>query len=364
MGVVKDRNNVIEADGIDGNGNRTKVKPLVSIILSAYNEATIIEENLAVLLESLNALEDKFDWEILIINDGSTDNTGALGELFAKENPKIKVFHHRKNRGLGKGLQTGIDNSLGDYVITLDIDLSISPENIARMLEKIIETKVKVVIGSPMLEGAKMEGMPWYRRFLTIWANKFLSFIVPGRISTLTCMARAYDGEFLRSLNLRSMGMEIMPEILYKTMIMHENIEEIPVDLIWNTAENSKGNRVSSMGIYKHTIATLFTGFLLKPFLFFILPGLLLFLFSLYPITWMLVHFFNEYATAAGPGILERSSRSIEVAYQLHPHTFLVAFFSLLLAIQLIAVGFQSLQNKHYFEEVFNLVTKLYRKKN
>lgn len=362
MSVLKDREVNINGNHIDK--LPAGAKPLVSIIFSAYNEGAIIEKNIAATVEYLKTLQNRYDWELIIVNDGSSDNTGTFGELIAKENPKIKIFHHRKNQGLGKGLQTGIENSSGEYVLTLDIDLSHSPDHISRLLEKIVETKAKVVIASPMLKGGKLGGMPWYRRLLSIAANKFLSFIAPGKISNLTCMSRAYDGEFIRGLNLRSMGMEIMPEILYKTMIMHENIEEIPAELIWKNEANETGNRVSSMKILSHTLSTLFTGFLLRPFLFFILPGLLLFLFSLYPITWMFIHFFTEYANVSGATFLDRSSNALEIAYQLHPHTFIVAFFSLFLSVQLVAVGFQSLQNKHYFEEIFNIATKLYRRKH
>lgn len=340
-----------------------KPKPLLTIVLSAYNEGAILEQNLQYLTLFLDSLQDKFDWEIILVNDGSKDNTGALAEIFAKGHSNVRVFHHRKNGGLGMGLQTGINQSKGDYVITWDIDLSCSPKNIPRMLEKIIDSKAKIVIASPSLKGARMKGMPWYRRFLSVCANKFLSKIAPVHVSNLTSMARVYEGEFIRNLNLRSMGMEIMPEIIYKTTIMNGRIEEIPADVIWNAEDHPLGNRKSSMRIFRHTIATLFTGFLLRPFVFFILPGLCLFLFSLYSITWMFIHFFREYPTALGSTVIERASGALETAFQLHQHTFFVAFFSLLISIQLIAVGFQALQNKHYFEELFNLLTKLNSKK-
>jgi len=315
-------------------------------------------------MDYINHQADKFNWEIIVVNDGSTDNTGALAEIFSKSNKKIKVYHHRKNRGLGKGLQTAFDHSLGDIVITLDIDLSTHPEYILKMIEKLNETDAEVVIASPMLKGGLMSGMPWYRYILSICANKFLSYFAPGNISSLTSMSRAYKGEFIRGLSLHSSGMEIMPEILYKTLIMNGKIEEIPGCLIWNTAENSKAKRISKMPIFKHTIATLFSGFLLKPFLFFIFPGLLLSCFSLYSVSWMFIHFFNEYAHVTGTSFLDRATNALEIAYRLHPHTFLISLFSILLSIQLIAIGFLSLQNKHYFEEMFYVITRSNYKKN
>jgi glycosyltransferase involved in cell wall biosynthesis len=350
-----------ELNGSDKMGFAHARKPLVSLLLSAYNEEAILEDNLSHFVAYLTTLEDRFEWEIILINDGSIDSTGVLGEKFSKANPKIKIFHHHTNYGLGKGIQTAIENSKGDYVITYDVDLSMSTDHIEKLLQKIIKSKAKVVIASPMLKGGKFEGMPAYRKILSFCANRFLSFFAAEKVSSLTSMARAYDGDFIRSLNLRSIGMEIMPEIIYKTTILHERIEEIPAGVVWHSV-NGKPARISKMRIFRHTLATLFTGFLLKPFLFFILPGLLFFLFALYPITWLFLHFFHEYSLTPAGSFLDRASEGLASAYQLHPHTFLVSFFSLFLSIQLIALGFHSLQNKHYFEELFNFMTKLNQK--
>lgn len=344
----------------NGTGNSSpEEKPLVSLLLSAYNEEAILERNILILVDYLNSLKDSYDWEIILVNDGSQDMTGTIGEKLAKGNPNIRMYHHHINSGLGKGLQTAISHSRGNYLVTFDVDLSMSPDHIGKLLHKISQTKAEVVIASPMLKGGKLKGMPWYRKVLSICANRFLSFFSSEKISSLTSMVRVYDGDFIRSLNLRSMGMEIMPEILYKAMILQGKIEEIPASLVWE-AKGSGGapGRISKMKIFRHTLATLFTGFLLKPFLFFILPGLFLLLFSLYPVFWMFVHFFDEYAKITSGTFLDRASEGLKSAFELYPHTFLVAFFSLVLAIQLIAVGLQSLQNRHYFEEMFNLMTK------
>lgn len=337
-------------------------KHSVSLLLSAYNEDAILETNLRKLLDYFRSLEG-MEWEIVLVNDGSTDQTGVIADSLAEENPRIRVFHHRTNYGLGKGLQTAIEKSRGDYVITYDLDLSMSMDHIGRLLDKILTTNAKVVIASPVLAEGKYIGMPYYRKFLSLSANKFLSFFSPEKISCLTSMARAYNGDYIRNLNLRSSGMEIMPEILYKTMVLHESMEEIPATLAWEQKDPHKPRRTSKMKIISHTLGTLFAGFLLKPFLFFILPGLLLFLFSLYPFTWMMIHFFHEYALIQTPeSFTSHASDALAKAYELHPHTFVIAFFSLVLSIQLLAIGLQSLQSKHYFEELFNLLTKMYRR--
>ena len=99
-------------------------KPLVSIILPAYNEEVLIERNIGILYKYLETLPKKFLWEILVVNDGSQDKTGEIAEKLKDSYSNLRVFHHKVNRNLGTALRTGFKNSLGDYVIVMDIDLS------------------------------------------------------------------------------------------------------------------------------------------------------------------------------------------------------------------------------------------------
>ncbi|GAB4232675.1 MAG: hypothetical protein Tsb0021_11460 [Chlamydiales bacterium] len=333
--------------------------PLVSVVVAAYNESSILYEHLTVICDYLVSIQSEFDWELIIINDGSKDQTGEIADQFAKERDRVTVYHHPVNRGLGQSLQDGFQLTKGDYVVTLDIDLSCGPEYVLKMVQKLIESDADIVIASPYMKGGQMSNVPFHRKVLSIAANRFLSALAPGHLTSLTCMVRAYKGTFIRSLDLRATGMEIMPEILYKAMIMNGKIEEIPAHLDWSLQIQPESKRKSSMKIVSHTMATIFTGFLLRPFLFIILPGIFLFLFSLYPITWMFIHFFSELENVSGEGALHRASQALAIAYELHPHTFLVGLLSLVLSIQLIASGFLSLQNKQYYEEMYYLITHL-----
>lgn len=337
-------------------------KPMISLVISALNESSILLDHLTILDHYMKTLESQYDWELILINDGSDDSTGALAALYAQSHPNTHVIHHQVNQGLGQSLQDGFAVSRGDYIVTFDIDLSCSPEHIQKLLSKIEESGAKVVIASPTMKGGSMKNVPWLRKTLSVWANRFLSFSSTGNISNLTFMVRAYNGPFIRSLYLRSKGMDIMPEIINKTLILKEKIVEIPGHLDWSLQNSPTVNRRSSMKILKHTVATIITGFLLRPFMFFIFPGLLLLLFSLYPNIWMLIHFFGEFAQSTGETFFDQVSEASEVSYRLHPHTFFIGLISLVLSIQLIAIGLQSLQSKHYFEELFNLSTQIYRK--
>ena len=90
-------------------------------------------------------------------------------------------------------------------------------------------------------------------------------------------MVRVYDGRFLRSLDLRAMDTEINTEIIYKAQILHARIVEIPAHLDWSFASTGGTRRAATnFRFSRSTISSLFSSFLFRPFLFFMLPGLIL----------------------------------------------------------------------------------------
>ena len=342
-------------------GERAPSRPMVSVVVPAYNEAAIVEANLAALYGYMETLEDEYRWEIVVVDDGSTDQTGALAEAFSRGRKNVRVLRHVVNFGAGQAFKFAFNHCRGDYIVTMDLDLSYSPDHIRRLLTQIRNTRAKVVVASPYMKGGLISHVPWLRRILSVWANHFLS-AAEGSLSTLTSMVRAYDARFVRTLNLRSMGLEINPEVIYKAELLRARIEEIPAHLDWKLQNAAGPRRKSSMKVGRHILSTLLSGFLFKPFMFFIIPGLVLLLFSLYVNAWMLVHFFEQYQKFPQlTWFFSRASAAVATAYQEAPHTFLVGLMSLTVAIQFISLGILALQSKRYFEEIFHLGTTIYR---
>ncbi len=341
-------------------------KPLVSLVVPAYNEENIIVESLTELCQYMESLKELYRWELIVVNDGSTDRTAELIDDFARNRDNVRPLHHMYNFRLGQALRYAFENCRGDYVVTLDADLSYSPDHIGRMLAKIRETGAKIVVASPYMKGGKVSNVPWMRKQMSRWANRFLSLTVTKndlvrQLSTLTGLARAYERKFLDKLNLKAMDMDIHPEILYKAMILRARIVEIPAHLCWKPAKTTAGaekKRQSSLRILKAIIASLISGFTFRPFMFFILPGLFLILLSLVPIGWTFIHtytLYQELAATTLPTVDLDVSDAIAAAFQQAPHAFIVGGFTLMIAIQLITLGILSLQNKRYFEELFHL---------
>ena len=337
-------------------------RPLVSLVVPAFNEAAIVEHNLARLCTYMQSLESRFRWEVVVINDGSTDATGDLADEFAKTHANVRVFHHITNFGLGQAFKFAFNRCRGEYVITLDADLSYSPDHIAQLLQKIQQTRAKIVVASPYMEGGKISDVPWLRRVFSVAANRFLARAANGELSTLTSMVRVYDGRFLRSLNLRAQGMEIMPEIIYKAKLLGARIEEIPAHLDWSELRARVTSRRSSMRLWRHTVSIILSGFLFRPVMFFILPGLAMLLFALYVNGWTVAHFIAHFqALSQYPDFFGRASAAVSAAYAESPHTFIIGISALMLSIQLVGLGILALQNKNYFEEMFHLASTIYR---
>lgn len=344
--------------------NRIEQLPLVSIVVPAYNEATLIEMHLDILCRYLERLEHDYRWEIILVNDGSRDNTGELAEAFARTRPDVHVIHHPMNMGLGQALKTGFSHCRGRYIVTVDLDLSYSPAHIELLLNKLRQTRAKVVVTSPYMRGGKVSNVPWLRRFLSVWANRFLSLAARRNLSTLTGMVRAYDAEFLQQLNLKSSDMAVNPEIIHKAMLLEAPVEEVPAHLNWQHQQVSKApqsRRKSSMKIWQHTWSIFYYGFVFRPVMFFIIPSLIFFLLALYAGAWVLIHCWTNYQQLAQITRFPDPTEAVAAAFQQAPHTFIIGGMLMTLAIQLFSLGILAVQSKRYFEEIFYLGSAIYR---
>jgi glycosyltransferase involved in cell wall biosynthesis len=119
--------------------------PGISAVIPLYNE----EENVPLLLERLvpvlGSLTD--DWEIILVNDGSTDRTQTVLEQYAVEEPRIRVIELRRNYGQTAALAAGIHHASKELVVTLDGDLQNDPADIPRMVDELLRGKYDVVHG-------------------------------------------------------------------------------------------------------------------------------------------------------------------------------------------------------------------------
>ncbi len=345
--------------------NNKNSKPFISLVLPCYNEEAILEINLAAITTYLNSKNEKYQWEILMINDGSTDNTGIIADKIAKRDERIRVFHHPVNLNLGRALQTGFLNAKGDIIVVLDIDLSYSVDHIEKLVDTLITTMADVVIASPYMEGGEVTSVPFFRILMSKCVNKLLRIASHEKINTFTGMVRAYRSKFIRSVNLKTVDYEVNPEIIYKAILLRARIIEIPGHLDWTEQNRYVQSRSSSIKIFRGFFSGLMSAFIFRPYFFFMSIGTILLGLSLYELLWLLYDTLIALKTILieSPNIEYPFSYSLTIQFQKNPQTFLVGGITFVTAIQFLSLGFISLQNKRYFEELFHLITSI-RKQN
>lgn len=191
----------------------------LSVVIPVYNERATIETILARVKES------PFAKEILVVDDGSTDGTREY--LQALRDPEIRVLLHPRNRGKGAAVRTGITASTGDMLVIQDADLEYSPSDYPALLKPIMDGNADVVYGSRFL-GVHRVFMFWHYT-----ANRVLTFITNVLYNTMltdmeTCY-KAFRGDVIRGLPLRSDGFDIEPEITAKVFKRHLRVYEMPI---------------------------------------------------------------------------------------------------------------------------------------
>jgi len=171
----------------------------VSVVLPAYNEASCIGTLLDRIHDSLDGLKTRY--EVVVVDDGSEDNTVEVVEQRAARMP-IRILRHETNLGYGAALQTGLleASRLSDVVVTMDADDSHDPHLIPEMLAA-IDNGHDVVIASRMQPGGAVVGVPFHRRLLSDVASIVLRVVMPmDGVRDFTSGYRAYRATLLNSL--------------------------------------------------------------------------------------------------------------------------------------------------------------------
>lgn len=327
----------------------------VSVIVPAFNEEEHIHDNLTRLLRRLDASWPNSS-ELIMIDDGSTDATRRIAQELAEREERLTVIGHKTNLGLGMALRTGFRAARGDYLVTFDADLSYGLDLIDSLVSTIHATGCKVVVASPYMEGGTVSGVPRLRAWLSRIANGLLRRLSNSHVSTVTGMVRAYDRRFLQMLSLKAVDNQINAEIIYKTELMREGIVEIPAHLRWTRTDEDTKRRKMHLSLLRTSVDFAFSGFIFRPFLFFVLPGVMLLLLAVYTLSWSLFHVIRFLGGRSG-GLDSIISAAVADAFAFSPHSFVVGGLAAIFAVQLIGFGIMAAQSKRYFEELFHLNT-------
>jgi dolichol-phosphate mannosyltransferase len=205
----------------------------VTVLAPAYNEEAVIENFVTT---ACGATPD--DWELLVVDDGSTDRTAERLAALVLTQPRLRVITHRTNRGMGAALATGFEASTGDVIVTMDADLS-HPLELAPTLVRCCET-ADAAFASRYVRGGGMVGVPLRRVIISRIANTGLRFLFAAGVRDLTTGFRAYRTSSVQGLGLRGRGFESQLEITIKLVAAGRRIVEIPLLLGVRAAGTSK----------------------------------------------------------------------------------------------------------------------------
>ncbi len=215
--------------------------PYVSVVIPMHNEEANLPDTPVAIAAELKRRGCAF--EVVAVDDGSTDNTANRLRTLASISPWLKVISYSPNKGRGHAIRTGINNARGEVICTIDADLSYSADHVSKMLD-VLERydAVDCVVGSPYTAGGGTENVPGWRLLLSKWGNRVISFAMGGRVKTSTGVLRAYRRECIKSVELFSDGKELHLEIISKILAAGYNIIEMPAILRSRKAGKSKFN--------------------------------------------------------------------------------------------------------------------------
>jgi hypothetical protein len=209
------------------------------------------------------------------------------------------------------------------------------------------------------MKGGKVTAVPFLRRIMSRWVNRFMRMASQDKYHTYTAMVRAYRSGFIKSLNLKTKDYEVNPEIMYKAMILRARIVEIPAHLDWTAQNKYAGKRKSGIRVIRGFFSGIMSGFIFRPYIFFLGIGTVLMIISLYEIIWLLHDTFADMSKLRSSQIQDTFSYSVALQFRKNPQTFFIGGITFIVAVQFLSLGFLSLQSKRYFEELFHLGTSL-----
>jgi len=212
--------------------------PYLSIVIPAYNESARIELTLERVMDCV--YNQEWDAEVLVIDDGSTDDTREIVKRWMVVHPRLHLVRNPGNRGKGYSVRNGLLQAAGDIVMFTDADLSAPMEEAERLLAT-LDAGADVAIGSRWMDRARQTiHQPMYRRFFGRCFNRLTRTVMGLPFKDTQCGFKAFRRPaaqiIFRLQRIERWGFD--PEVLFIARKLRYKIREVPVT--WGHDERSR----------------------------------------------------------------------------------------------------------------------------
>ena len=202
----------------------------LSIIIPCYNEEAGIPHLQEQLQPALEKLEQKYNLQLVFVDDGSKDKTNELLQQYFGNRKDTLIVKHEQNRNLGAAIKTGIKHSSGDFVAMLDSDCTYNPHYILEMLS-LLDKDTDIVTVSPLHPKGKIIGVQKYRILLSRSVSNIYRALLGSGLYTHTAMVRVYRKPVLDNITFRYDNFLAVTEIMAKAVLHGHAVKEYPCSI-------------------------------------------------------------------------------------------------------------------------------------
>ncbi|MFX1518886.1 MAG: glycosyltransferase family 2 protein [Promethearchaeota archaeon] len=192
----------------------------LTILIPAYNEAHSIKE----VIRRIKALNLGYDYEILVVDDGSTDQTSEI----IKKIDDVHLITHEVNKGKGAALKTGFEAANGDIVIIQDADMEYLPKEIPKLIAPLIEGTADVVYGS-RFKGT-LYGMTFSHALGNLGLTLATSLLFGTKVTDMMTGYKVFQKYVLKNINIKADRFEVEPDITGRILQNGYRLIELPIE--------------------------------------------------------------------------------------------------------------------------------------
>jgi glycosyltransferase involved in cell wall biosynthesis len=206
---------------------------IVSFLIPAFNEARTIAE----VIDRVSQLP--FEKQLIVIDDGSTDETPAILERLSEGRDDMVVIR-QENRGKGAAIRAGIPRIEGDIVVIQDADMEYDPAEVPSLIDPIVQGHADVVYGSRLAGGRPQRAYLFWHLLGNRFLSLFTGILYNTTLSDMETGYKAFRSDVLRSLDLRENDFAIEPEITGRICKLHLRVYELPISYYGRTYDEGK----------------------------------------------------------------------------------------------------------------------------